>query len=367
MGRVVLWNVLLLVVGMAAVAGIGEAYLRLTWPFARPALEFEYMSGVGYLLKPHSEVRWTNWLDYWTTSRANSLGFLDREPPTPQRTRSSCHVAVVGDSYVEAKEVRIADKVQVWLERMAAQQLPQLDVTTAAYGWRGTGQLQQLAFWDEWIRHRPSRLVVLVFAYNDFSDNAETRPDVATAERTEHGTTLVLPPDKPSLAPTRGWRRWLPGERPWEVHPPILGAWSMLWLGRKRAAWRRLAPPPPAPNRVPPLLSADGLELTGFALDQWTERTRQAGSELVVMSSHSMSRPLRFALSKLAADRRIPLVDQVDYIRRQGGSLADAHFPNDEHWSPLGHQWAAEALVEWLAENRWVCDGQPVDPGTAPG
>ena len=62
-----------------------------------------------------AEVRWTNGLDFWTVSRTNSPGFLDREPPDPERAAASRHVAVFGDSFVEAKEVAVADKFHVRL------------------------------------------------------------------------------------------------------------------------------------------------------------------------------------------------------------------------------------------------------------
>ena len=33
-------------------------------------------------------------------------------------------------------------------------------------------------------------------------------------------------------------------------------------------------------------------------------------------------------------------------------------WPNDAHWSPQGHQWAAEALLEWLRGNQGACDDE---------
>ena len=53
------------------------------------------------MLFPDMEMRFTNNLDFWTTARTNSLGFLDREPPDPDLAAASCHIAVIGDSFVE--------------------------------------------------------------------------------------------------------------------------------------------------------------------------------------------------------------------------------------------------------------------------
>ena len=78
---------------------------------------------------------------------------------------------------------------------------------------------------------------------------------------------------------------------------------------------------------------------------------------LVILATHEMDRfrgaPAR--LNKMAAERGIPVIDQGGYIRRQGAGLRDAQWPHDGHWNPAGHQWAAEALLEYLKRNRDVC------------
>ena len=61
-------------------------------------------------------------------------------------------------------------------------------------------------------------------------------------------------------------------------------------------------------------------------------------------------------MNELAAERRIPVIDQADVIYRQGADLRDAAWAHDDHWSPAGHQWAAEALLEYLKRNQGVCE-----------
>ena len=53
----------------------------------------------------------------------------------------------------------------------------------------------------------------------------------------------------------------------------------------------------------------------------------------------------------------IPVIDQYDYIIRQGGRAGDARWPHNLHWSPTGHQWAAEALLEYLEQHPETCGG----------
>lgn len=128
----------------------------------------------GRIYVPGSEVRHTNMLDFWTVSRVNRWGFLDRDRPGPSPGQPipgpSCRVAVVGDSFVEAMEVPVSDKMQVRFEEMARERLPTLRVATAAYGRGGTGQISQLGFYDEFISKTAPHVVVLAFAHNDFDD-----------------------------------------------------------------------------------------------------------------------------------------------------------------------------------------------------
>ena len=103
--RLAVWNVGLLLAGLVLIAAAGEAWLRLTKPFMRNSIPMgRFVPGTGF----------------WTASRANRWGFLDRDPPPPGRAAASCHVSVIGDSFVHAMQVPVADKLHVRLEALAA-------------------------------------------------------------------------------------------------------------------------------------------------------------------------------------------------------------------------------------------------------
>ena len=368
-GRTVLWNAFGLAAAVLAVVAGGEAYLRATRPFPEVLAFTEVVPRVGKLLKPYSKVHATDHKDFWNVARANSLGFLDREPISPERAKESCHVAVVGDSYVHASEVGLDDKFHIRLERMAAERLPELDVTTAAYGFKGTGQVAQLPWWDKWIRHRPPKLLVLVFVFNDFVENG-VQSNLVSAERREGGDgfdIVVHPRVHPPTPRTIFWSRsgtgilWASAEFVSGVLPEYSSYWfnhqyrMVIW--RRDHAARMLRKKEDEANGPPAPLRKDEWEPTVFAVDQWQARTDSAGAHLVALSTHSIGDNWRFrtALRRLTASRDIPVVDQLDYIMRQGGEASDAHWPEDYHWNPQGHQWAAEALLEWLVANPWVC------------
>jgi len=347
--RVTAWNALLLFAGLALIAAAGEVWFRLTTPFTEIFVPFHFVPGVGVLTKPGGRTYWTNHLDYWTVSRANSLGFLAREPPSADRAAASCHVTVLGDSFVEAREVAISDKLQVRLEELAARELPELDVTTSAFGQGGSGQIAQLAYYDAFARRLRPRLVVLVFVNNDFRNNGSNwRRDVVTAAL-EDGAFKLLPPDPEGLdlaTPT------------WPV-PAYVPRKSRFARYLYRKAWVL-----PVRHRteegLPPRDARLDDAVTGFALDQFQERTGRDGAALVLLKTYTLQKteqPWSRRLDALVRARGIPVIDEYEHVVRRGGRMEDVHWLHDGHWNPVGHRWAAEAVLDYLKRNREVCRG----------
>ena len=408
--RLLGWNVLLITIGLALIAAAGEAWLRLTKPFMHRSESRSFVPGVGALYEPGSEVRWTNGSEFWTVSRANRWGFLDRPPPSPERTAAGCHVTLIGDSFVEAKRVPIADKVQVRLEDLARRRLPHLDVTTSAFGFSGTGQVNQLPFYDHYARRLHPRLLVLVFVPNDFPDNSPIlkalrtgidpdRQPWTTALRGADGGFELRPPepeygrfqlftDVPTTLtyPSLTWmsqRSWfvawtaralgVDGETPRPSWSRIVERRQrMRELLSQRPGYRMLGDPRldrylmrsrlftwvfAEEDLLPPVFS-EALAATGFALDEFKARADRDGAALVILATHLVGLEegrLFDRLLVLAGGRGIPVIDQHGYIVRQGGDPRAASWRRDYHWSPDGHRWAAEALFEWLEQHQDVC------------
>ena len=367
-------------------------------PFAENIYPNASSPTVGGIYKPNAEVRHTNGLDFWTESRTNILGFVDRQPIGLERAAASCHIAMLGDSYVEALQVPVADKFQVRLEELAAKELRQLDITTSAFGISGTGQVNQLAYYDEFARYLRPALVVLVFVDNDFMDNAPIlyglrrgrnpdRLENVSATRGADGTiTLSLPhPDSPEsrLVPSRHPRvmdrlirmypfaKWLnakthalfPDDTDLELiaHVALLSRRSPRYaalLGGWRPTTREHINDPFLYARDLPAIHEDALDFTAFGLDQFRERADRDGAALVILSTHTIGTRGDLAFDRmtaLAESRGIPVIDQYDYITRQGAGPRDAIWVHDGHWTAAGHRWAAEALLEYLKQNQEIC------------
>lgn len=105
-----------------------------------------FVPNVGIMLKLDSKAKFTNHAEFWVITQTNRLGFIDRETISPERASESCHIALIGYSFIETKEVEIADKAQVKLEEIVAIERPHLDITASAYGRSGIGQINRWRF-----------------------------------------------------------------------------------------------------------------------------------------------------------------------------------------------------------------------------
>ena len=411
--RLIGWNALILFVLVVLAGGSAELWFRLTTPFREQERTTRLAPGVGLIYAPHSEVRLTNWRDFWQTTRVNSLGFLDREPPTPRRAAESCHVTLLGDSFVAAAEVPIGDKVQVRLEELAAREAPDLDVTTSAFGFKWTGQINQLAFYDAYARSLSPDVVVLVFVHNDFIDNSllltmlargasPNHPPHLYARRGANGEMEFVPPVSeleevranvlPRLSPPpraslgsriewklREWSyfadwAWI---RAGHVHrgstsPPLSTAQQLAWaeMIARDPHYAALMEGWSYPDHrdeqfleqeqnQPPVIR-DALDVMRFALEQFRERAERDGAALVILATYNLfgeGSPWFALLRDLAAEvgEGIPVISQHDYITGMGGEIREARWAHDFHWNATGHRWAAEAIWEWLKRNPEVC------------
>ena len=400
--RVCGWNLLASALVCLLIWTAFEVRFRLIGPFPAPVIDlsgqpgyWRFVPGVGLLRPPHRELNYSTAHDYWTVQRANSLGFLDREPIDPERAAESCHISVIGDSFVEAKEVPVSDKLQVVLEETAAREAPHLDVTTSAFGITFTGQMNQLPFYDRYARRLSPDLVVLVLVGNDARDNtfregASSRLAYGRAIRDKNGGIRWFPPalDFSAAAfplasePLDQWRtralyraaraslfiRWL-GAQTLLLYRHVPG--SELPAGRTRRDWFKVSddssdddPVRRYRRRMSLLWRTDRAAvfdemrgLNAVSLQQFKRRTDHDGTALAILAVpwREQHRWTRSFWRETAESLDVPFIDLEEYVAERGGRVEDLRWDHDFHWNPAGHRRAAEAVWEHI-ETEW--DGE---------
>src|SRR5262249_39137880 len=245
-----------LMIGVPVMAGLfaimaAEAVARQLYPWLHEETQWdtEFVDDVGFLFKANTIIKHTNKLDYSVQAPTNSLGFLDSEPaPLP----SGCHVTFIGDSFVEAAQVEIKDKFQRIVQNEAANKFPEWRLTTSAFGYSGTGQLNQLPFYDKFARQQKSKLLVLVFVSNDFANNSAILESLRNGWHPQHAPRVfaLKKDDAYEITHTdRDWSNYLiyhPGNpTPPFVHDllkrhSMLYLWGWLTLSNKYPNMKRL-------------------------------------------------------------------------------------------------------------------------------
>jgi hypothetical protein len=386
--------------------GVELAFRAIT-PFENTVWPARHVPEVGFLFEPNARVQYTNLLDYWVVSNANSLGFLDREPRAPDPR--GCHVAIVGDSMVEAAQVPLEDRLQSQLEAMAAERHPGWRLTASAFGYSGTGQLNQIPFYDRFARAQQPDVVVLVAVANDFANNSTVLESVRNGWHPEHPPRLFARGD------TNGAFEFIPVATDWRDHllpisPPrepadcalcdldrrlegasLLYRWVKLKLrllgwnwgldtrqpdaSMQRKLWLEDHVQPLASGlsawngqpdmdamfnepRLPPIFE-EAVALTGYALDEFKARTSRDGATLVMLTSSTMSGRYLERFRTLTAARGIPLLDQNDWLRRTEEDGRNLHFRHDGHWNARGHEIAAAMVLDFLERHPETCRDRP--------
>jgi hypothetical protein len=386
-----------------------ESYFRATIPFATSHWPSRFDPEIGFALDPGAEVRLTNGVDFWTTTRANSVGLLDREPPGAKKP-GTCRILFVGDSFVEAAQVPVREKIQVVIEDLAKSTSPGLALEASAVGYSGTGQANQLPLFERFGRPLHPDLVVLVFVSNDFEDNSTVLRAISHGWHPEHPPRVFLARNR---ATGEGEFARVPIDPGWQAFaaPDFTGAASWAasfdrallqashFYGFLRGHWMARFPAAPdaataqgrvrwltaipgyadalkgmdesdasgavrffGPDPLPPAMQ-DAVGATQAAISAFKAMADADGSRLLVLGTHSLRDPdggtadsgqtkrLRAILEAIG----IPYVDQMAHIRKAGGTAELAQFSRDGHWNAQGHRWAAEAVLARIAESPELC------------
>jgi hypothetical protein len=403
---------LLVILGIVALllsvtVGIAEVYLRLTVPFITTNWPGRFDPRFGDNFIPGEILHWTNGVDFWTRTRANSLGFLDREPPEAPPD-SGCRVLFIGDSIVQASQVPIEKKSHVIFETLAREQLPALGVETVALGSTGTGQANQLAYYERFGPGLQPDVVVLVVAGNDLANNSPLLESLRYGWHPGHLPRLffVVTPDGDHIARQAidpDWKQYRLSEpykaqRPahqylnehgysynWlythiERHLPALaglisGQSSASYVATRmrdienldgfEEAYAEWDYPDDldmnhmfhAADPLPPVFR-QALQLTGHALDEFQHRAQADGFHLLMLAAYNVTRhyaPGTVRMGRSMRDRgaflrleELAAARDIPLIDQYGYILEQGGDPGEARFSVDRH-WSEQGHV-WAAE-----------------
>ena len=282
-------SVLSTVVMLLVAAILMETYLRWRMPFTESYAPERFDTRVGFVFQPKARCRATNHLDFWVEQTSNSLGFLDREPVVP-KPDGMFRVLVIGDSFVEAREVGLAEKMHVVLEARLRDALGTDMVDTVAFGRGGTGQSNQFAFYDRYGADVDADLVVLVFYFNDFSDNSTILHSLGYGWDPYRPPKLFYEPDESGETFTRmgldaDWESHMLspfGSRPYQSvimeRYPETRALFGGWLHMRDPGCMFYV------DELPPVFQR-ALASTEHALQLFKERTKNRGEALLLVTT----------------------------------------------------------------------------------
>ena len=346
-----------------------EVYLRAVnkFPKTQIAVPRRFVPGVGFLYQPGAQIRWTNGLDFWSIQRANSLGFADREPTVP-KPMGAFRILLVGDSFVEALQVPLKQKLQSLLVAALKQKFPGRNFDVVAMGYQGTGQANQLPFVEQYNARLNADLVVLLFVNNDFANNSSLLESVRRGCAPDYPPLLFF-----GIDAARQCHRIdiSPEYREREI-PGATEAGRVKQLASISTDYRRkLSGWDPQKDRIDSVFFNEGklppafeeaIDLTRCTFVAWKALAETDHFRLVLMATDNVTKAgwMKYEeygqidrLKNISRELNLPLLDLYPIFSRNGGA-GSARWKHDGHWNPTGHRWAADALLDFLTQGGYL-------------
>lgn len=379
-------NLSLVLLGTILALGALEVGARfLPSPFKGPENGIESCAGpLGWRGRPlYETVSATE--DYVHNLKLNSLGMHDGEH-TQAKPEGTFRILMLGDSFVQASQVREAETAHQVLEDLLNAQNPgqTFEVISAGVGGWGTGQ-QLLYYRNEGRAYRPDLVILMFFMGNDVKDNLPGR-GITVEGRNCYMSYFVL--QNGHLDPD-----------PWAYAPGVKASTGQTFFGQKsllkglnwlhQRSWLYTQLEPLVVQEQEPVSIIDfythnnptfdyAFELTTALIQQLQKEVQQDGAEFRVV----LISPLdlvdfarmgpaerevlyrRFPALK-AAETTDPNVTLTEIFTEAGSptlALLPAflhhmeetgetlYFAADKHWTSEGNHLAGETIYDWLAE-----------------
>jgi hypothetical protein len=324
----------------------------------------------------------------------NQWGERDRER-TLEKPAGTLRIALIGDSVVEAAQVRPDEVLNIQMEKLLAES-GRKNVEVMAFGVEGIGTTQELLVYQEKVRQFRPDIVLLLFVDNDIMNNSSTIQPRSYGVHTWYAPyynlapdgRLVLQPVQPKFLGAFGtflenhslaiyylehiWERADIGSGKWEGIPLIWGTygdppdeeWSQAWLITEKVL-----------KRMKDTVEADGAKFVVIKAPSFSdvqpdfrERLEKEVGKLPPNFNAFVMQPRLQAI----ADRQQIAIDFMAPEMKAYGESHNLKFPYfsftcDSHWSAMGHGVAAEVILRELdARHLLPPAATPAVPQTPP-
>jgi lysophospholipase L1-like esterase len=353
-------NLVLLACSSIAAAMIAELGLRLAYP---QPLDAAYVWSDG-TLRHLPSFRYT----YTRAGFSNEVHYnaLGLRGPDPAPAQTKLRVVVLGDSFVEGKQVGEREVFTARLQQLAEAAGRPIEVINAGMG--GYGTSDELLLWERVVTALHPDVVLIAFFPNDVRNNLER----AWFDVRDGRVTQVAEPPRPRV-------RWLYEAQKWLVsrsHLAYLVKNAALTLSGAAPDGREAESSRDAPNLVedeevfliePPARIARGWTLCLALLAELARRVEASGarcSVVLVPNRYQVDATLwRRHTDRLALDRElfdleqpqrrfvewslrtgIPAIDLLPELRKRNHDNT-FYYDDDAHWNEAGHRVAAEVLL----------------------
>jgi len=375
-----LFLAMLAVSGVMAL-GLAEIALRL---FPIPGIQFHsfyYDPVTGGNFYPHSTTMYRGDNGVLLKRHINSWGFpdVDHKMDAPPGT---LRIGFFGDSYVDARQVRIQDTFFRLIQddlSMRTGDLSNLktrdghaitDVETIAFGVSGRAALESYLECHRWMKPLDLDYVVYVFVHNDPADGMRQLAHVNTKPYALiEGDSFVVDNsfNEAYGYKTSWWHRAVQRIKSNSlVVSTVEGRLKMLKAyGAKRKVTeadreggKGGGGTPMALSAWPPDLIDTGWEIQTRVMDRWRREAEAQGRKFIIMNvprgEEVLSVPLAERdswashLQAYCADRGIPLIEPTDiFLEREKTGEKMYH----DHFTPEGHRAFADAFERYLIES----------------
>jgi lysophospholipase L1-like esterase len=361
---------------------VGEVALRVL-PLGkfRSAPFRQYDAELGVSLIPNMKVTHSRGC-FTGVVETNRWGFRDRDRML-EKTPGEFRIALIGDSVVEGVHVNPDQVMNIQMEKLL-QQKGYKSVEVMDFGIEGIGTTQELIMYKERIRQFHPDLVVLTVSDNDIMNNSSTLQPKSYGIHTwycpyynlDAGGNLVFQPvqhrplnglitflDRHSYLAYYIERVWYRADLPlykWHGMPVYFGSYSNDPLDPEwQSAWTVTEK---VMARMRDTVEADGAK---FVVVPWSNfsdidpdwrqfLTKQFGPLPQEMAPEKLDQRLQ----QMAGRENITMASLTPYMQayRDEHHLQWPYFSLtcDPHFSALGHQVAAAAMIDLLQRRQWL-------------